>query len=330
MIILVTGGAGYIGSHIVRQLSEAGHSVIVIDDLSTGSSNALIHGEKLIIADLADSDRLNLIFQEYPIQAVIHLAASIVVPESIINPLQYYTNNVQNTLNLLETCIQNGVNTFVFSSTAAVYGVTETGLVSEDSPTVPITPYGRSKLMSEWVLQDLATAYGLRYVILRYFNVAGADPQARMGPRFHKSTHLIRVCCQAALGLRQGVEIFGTDYNTPDGTGVRDYIHVEDIARAHLAALDYLENGGELITLNVGYGYGSSVRETIEQVKIISGIDFPIIESPRRPGDLAMLISKADRIKRTLNWQPYYASLKTIIDDTWRWEQKLFRHQFPL
>jgi len=323
MSILVSGGAGYIGSHVVRQLTEAGREVVVFDNLSTGSPLALVHGEELVTGDLADTAVVEKLFARYRFRTVLHFAASIVAPESVTNPLKFYSNNTRNTLNLLAACVRVGVERFIFSSTAAVYGLPETGVAAEDSPTVPINPYGTSKLMSEWMLRDTAAAHGLKYVALRYFNVAGADPQARMGQRTPDATHLIKVCCQAALGMRERVDIFGTDYPTPDGTGIRDYIHIEDLAAAHLAALDYLEKGGECTTLNVGYGRGSSVREVIKMVKGVAGVDFTIAEAPRRPGDPASLVAQAERIRQTLGWQPRFNDLETIVADAWRWEEKL-------
>ncbi|MRR06121.1 MAG: UDP-glucose 4-epimerase GalE [Deltaproteobacteria bacterium] len=321
--LLVTGGAGYIGGHVVRQLSEAGYRPIIFDNLSTGSKDTFLHGEELIIADLADQARLEKTLRDYRITTVLHFAASIIAPESVSLPLDYYGNNTCNTFRLLQACVRTGVEKFVFSSTAAVYGMPETGCAAEDSPTVPINPYGTSKLMSEWMLRDVALAHGLRYVALRYFNVAGADPLARMGQRIEEATHLIKVCCQSALGKRPAVSVFGTDYPTPDGTGVRDYIHIEDLASAHLAALAYLERGGDSTILNVGYGRGSSVREVIEVVQRVSGVQFPVSEAPRRPGDPASLVAKAERIRKVLDWTPRYDDLETIVADAWRWEQKL-------
>ncbi|MDZ4165692.1 MAG: UDP-glucose 4-epimerase GalE [Smithellaceae bacterium] len=323
MKILVTGGAGYIGSHVVRQLTEMGREVVVFDNLSTGDPTALVHDEELVVGDLADAAAVERLFESHRFKTVLHFAASIVAPESVGNPLKFYGNNTRNTLNLLTVCARFNVERFIFSSTASVYGLPENGAASEDSPTAPINPYGTSKLMSEWMLRDTAFAHGLKYAALRYFNVAGADPQARMGQRTPDATHLIKVCCQAALGMRESVSIFGADYPTADGTGIRDYIHVEDLAAAHLAALSYLEKGGDSLTLNVGYGRGSSVREVIRVVKEVSGVDFSVVDAPRRPGDPAILVARADRIRDCLGWRPCFDDLKTIVADAWRWEQKL-------
>ncbi len=323
MKILVTGGAGYIGSHVVRQLTEAGYTVVVVDDLSTGSADALIHGEELIVADLADRDAVRALFDQHAFTAVLHFAASIVAPESIIDPVKYYANNTCTTVNLLDACTRFKVKQFIFSSTALVYGPSETGVFSENSPTVPINPYGTSKLMSEWILRDAGLAHDLRAVVLRYFNVAGADPLARMGQRSPVATHLLKVSCQAALGMRKSVVLHGSDYPTPDGTCVRDYIHVEDLATAHRAALRHLEQGGQSLTLNVGYGTGSSVREVVGMVREVSGSEFAVESGPRRPGDPAMLVAKTDRIRELLHWRPQHAELRTIVADALRWEKKL-------
>jgi UDP-glucose 4-epimerase len=320
--VLVTGGAGYIGSHTVRQLGEAGYEIVVYDNLSTGSAAAVTYGE-LVVGDLKDLDRLQQTFSQHNFDAVLHFAASISVPESIANPLQYYTNNTQNTLNLLRCCEQFGVKQFIFSSTAAVYGEPQENPVRETLPTNPINPYGRSKLMSERIIQDYSQASGLRYVILRYFNVAGADPQGRMGQIGRKAEHLVKVACDAALGRRPAAKIFGTDFPTADGTGIRDFIHVEDLAAAHIKALEYLGAAGESQILNCGYGQGYSVRQVLERMQTIAGVDFPVIEVERRAGDPASVIACGDRIRDLLGWQPKFNELDLILGTALAWEKRL-------
>ncbi|NJM19364.1 MAG: UDP-glucose 4-epimerase GalE [Richelia sp. RM1_1_1] len=319
--VLVTGGAGYIGSHVVRHLGEAGYDVIVYDNCSTGCADSILYGE-LVIGDLADTELLSQVLSQHKFSAVLHFAASLIVPESIARPLDYYSNNTRNTLNLLQCCSLTGINKIIFSSTAAVYGEPEKIPVTESTPTQPINPYGRSKLMSEWLIQDYAAASDLKYVILRYFNVAGADPSGRLGQISPNATHLIKVACDAALNRRSELLIFGTDFPTPDGTAIRDYIHVEDLASAHLGALRYLEKGHQSEVFNCGYGQGYSVREVVERVKAISETNFPVIETKRRLGDPACVMAESDKICRMLNWQPNYNNLDTIIGTSLAWEMK--------
>lgn len=320
--ILVTGGAGYIGSHVVKQLGERGEAVVVLDNLSTGFADAVLHGE-LVVGDTGDRALVSRLLREHDIDTVMHFAAHTIVPESVRNPLKYYDNNTAHTRNLLQCCEEAGVRNFIFSSTAAVYGIPEQGVAYEDSPLAPINPYGTSKLMSEWMLADLAKASAMRYVALRYFNVAGSDPVGRIGQSTAKATLLIKVACEAAVGAREHVSIFGTDYPTPDGTGVRDYIHVEDLATAHLKALDYLRAGGESATLNCGYGHGYSVREVLDTVEKVHGAPLDIREEPRRPGDPPTLVADADHIRRLLGWTPQYDDLEFIVKTALAWEQKL-------
>jgi UDP-glucose 4-epimerase len=319
--VLVTGGAGYIGSHVVRQLGEAGYDIVVYDNLSTGVAESVLYGE-LHVGDLADVDRLQQVFSQHEFVAVLHFAASLSVPESVAHPLGYYANNTCNTLNLLQCCRIFGVKHMVFSSTAAVYGEPTHIPVAEDAPTEPINPYGRSKLMSEWMIRDYAAVSDLQYVILRYFNVAGAEPQGRLGQRTEKADHLIRAACDAVLRRKPLLEIFGTDFPTPDGTGVRDFIHIEDLASAHLEALRYLERGEQSQVLNCGYGNGFSVREVIDRVKAISKVDFPVVEVARRLGDPACVLASADKIRTLLNWKPQYDDLDLIIQHALAWEKQ--------
>ena len=320
--VLVTGGAGYIGSHVVRQLGEAGKKVVVLDNLSKGFRESVLHGE-LVVGDTGDRDLVATVLANHNVDTVMHFAAHTIVPESVADPLKYYGNNTCSTRTLLECCRDVGVKNFVFSSTAAVYGIPDDGVASEDSPQLPINPYGTSKLMTEWMLRDLGDASNLRYVVLRYLNVAGSDPQCRIGQSTPNSTLLIKVAAEAALGKRGKICIFGTDYPTEDGTGVRDYIHVEDLADAHLKALDYLNDGGKSITLNCGYGHGFSVREVLGAVERVHGAPLPIVEEPRRPGDPPTLIAKADQIRKTLGWQPKYDDLDFIVKTSLDWEHKL-------
>lgn len=320
--ILVTGGAGYIGSHVVRQLGERGERIVVLDNLSTGFRENVLYGE-LVVGDTGDAELVERVLREYEVRAVLHFAAHIVVPESVSNPLKYYLNNTANTRNLLACCERAGVEHFIFSSTAAVYGIPANIPVAETAPLEPINPYGRSKLMSEWMLRDVAAAGGMKHVILRYFNVAGADPEGRIGQSTPEATHLIKVACEAVTGQRDQVAIFGTDYPTPDGSGVRDYIHVEDLAAAHLAALDYLRTGADSTVLNCGYGHGYSVREVLDMVQRVAGCKLNIVESPRRLGDPPALTADAARIRETLGWQPKYDDLELIVNSALAWERKL-------
>ena len=320
--ILVTGGAGYIGSHVVRQLGEAGESVIVLDDLSTGFRQAVLSGE-LVIGNTADEKCLEGIFERHDIDTVMHFAAHTIVPESVADPLKYYRNNTAASRTLLEACVRANVQHFVFSSTAAVYGIPERGFASEDSVTAPINPYGQSKLMTELMLRDVSAAGPLRHVTLRYFNVAGSDPQGRIGQSTAKATLLTKVACEAVVGKRDEVLIFGTDYDTPDGTGVRDYIHVEDLASAHVKALEYLRAGGESQTLNCGYGHGYSVREVIAMVEKVAGHPIGQREVERRAGDPPRLVAKAERVRSALGWSPQYDDLEMICATALNWERQL-------
>lgn len=319
MKVLVTGGAGYIGSHVVRQLGEAGHDIVVFDNLSTGYRWAVTAGE-LVVGDLADEAAIDRLFSEHRFEAVLHFAANIVVPESVANPLKYYSNNTRNTLNLLKAVEQYQVPYMVFSSTAAVYGMPEQQVLTENLPLAPINPYGASKMMSERMIMDLAAASSLNYVILRYFNVAGANPDGLLGQATPEATHLIKVASECVTGQREGMSVFGTDYDTRDGTCIRDYIHVEDLAKAHVMALDHMANGGDSKVLNCGYGRGFTVREVIDVVKRVSGVDFPVTETDRRAGDPAALMADNTLIRETLGWAPDYDDLETIVRTALAWE----------
>ena len=322
--ILVTGGAGYIGSHVVLQLRARGERVVVLDDLSRGFRQAVLD-TPLVVGKVGERETVLQVLREHQVDTVIHFAAYTIVPESVSEPLKYYGNNTCSTRSLLESCLEAGVKHFVFSSTAAVYGIPEAGVAAEDTPTAPINPYGTSKLMSEWMLRDVSAASPLKHVALRYFNVAGSDTQGRVGQATPKATLLIKVACEHAVGKRPEVAIYGTDYTTPDGTGVRDYIHVEDLASAHLDALDYLRQGGESTVLNVGYGHGYSVREVLQSVERVSGKRLTVREQPRRPGDPPALVARAERIRRELGWAPRLDDLDTIVRTALAWEQRLQR-----
>ena len=323
MGVLVTGGAGYIGGHMTLGLLDASEKVVVLDNLSTGFDWAVADPAKLVVGDTGDAELVAGLIAEHKIDAVAHFAAKIVVPDSITDPLGYYLNNTSNARTLIETAIEGGVKNFIFSSTAAVYGETTSEPVSEDMPLAPISPYGRSKLMVEWMLEDASRAYDFRYVALRYFNVAGADPQGRLGQSTPKATHLIKRGVQTALGLYPNMEIFGQDYPTRDGTCVRDYIQVTDLIDAHLAALAYLRNGGASMVCNCGYGHGQTVKEVVDVVKKVSGVDFKVLMSPRRSGDPASIVARSDRAKSLLAWKPVRDNLDDIVRQALDWERRL-------
>jgi UDP-glucose 4-epimerase len=322
--ILVTGGAGYIGSHVALQLRERGERVVVLDDLSRGFRQAVLD-TPLVVGEVGDRDSVLALLRAQGVDTVMHFAAYTIVPESVKEPLKYYGNNTCSTRTLLECCVETGVRHFVFSSTAAVYGIPPGGVAAEDTPTAPINPYGSSKLMSESMLASVAQAAPLTYAALRYFNVAGSDSAARIGQATPNATLLVKVACEAAVGKRAQVAIFGTDYSTPDGTGVRDYIHVQDLAAAHLDALTYLRNGGASTTLNVGYGHGYSVRQVLASVERVSGQKLAVREEPRRPGDPPTLVARAERIRALLGWQPQLDDLDTIVRTAYAWEQRQLR-----
>ena len=322
--ILITGGAGYIGSHVLLQLQERGERAVVLDNLATGFRQA-VRDTPLIVGDVGDRELVGRVLREHEIDCVMHFAANTIVPESVRDPLKYYGNNTCATRNLLEACARHGVRSLVFSSSAAVYGIPPGGVADESMPLAPINPYGSSKLMSEWILRDLSSASDLRSVSLRYFNVAGSDPQTRIGQATRVATLLIKVACEAAVGKRPYVSIYGTDNDTPDGTGIRDYIHVADLARAHLDALDYLRRGGASTVLNCGYGHGLSVREVLQSVQRAAGKPLVIREEPRRAGDPPTLVARAERIHAVLGWKAQLDDLDAIVDSSLRWERKLLR-----
>ena len=323
MGVLVTGGAGYIGSHMVLALLDAGEDVLVLDNLSTGFRSAVPDVAEFIEGDVGDQTLVRRLLRHNSIDAIIHFAGSIVVPDSMADPLGYYLNNSCKSRALIGCAVEAKSSHFIFSSSAAIYGMPENNPVAEDARLEPISPYGSSKLMTEIMLRDTARASDLRYVALRYFNVAGADPQGRSGQSTPKATHLIKVASQAALGQRPYLEVFGTDYPTPDGTCIRDYIHVTDLVRAHLDALAYLRKGGESEVLNCGYGRGVSVLDVIGSIKRSSGKDFPVRLAERRPGDPAALVAGVKRIGKVLGWKPRYDDLDTIVDHAFSWERKL-------
>ncbi len=323
--ILVTGGAGYIGSHTVLQLRARGERVVVLDDLSRGFRQAVLD-TPLVVGKVGDRETVLNALRTHGVDTVMHFAAYTIVPESVAEPLKYYGNNTCSTRNLLECCVEAGVRNFVFSSTAAVYGIPAEGYAAEDTTTAPINPYGTSKLMSEWMLRDVAAASPMKYVALRYFNVAGSDTGGRIGQATPKATLLVKVAVEAAVGKRPHVSIFGTDYATPDGTGIRDYIHVEDLATAHLDALEYLRKDGDSTVLNVGYGHGYSVRQVLESVERAAGKRLNVKEEPRRAGDPPALVARADRIRAELGWKPRLDDLDTIVTTALKWEQHLLKN----
>jgi UDP-glucose 4-epimerase len=323
--ILVTGGAGYIGSHVVLQLRARGEKVVVLDDLSRGFRQAVLD-TPLVVGGVGDRETVLKVLREHGVDTVMHFAAYTIVPESVAEPLKYYGNNTCSTRNLLQCCGEAGVRNFVFSSTAAVYGIPAEGYAAETTATAPINPYGTSKLMSEWMLRDVAASSPMKYVALRYFNVAGSDTGCRIGQATPKATLLVKVAVEVAVGKRPQMSIFGTDYPTPDGTGIRDYIHVEDLATAHLDALDYLRKDGNSTVLNVGYGHGYSVREVIDSVQRVAGVRLNVKEEPRRAGDPPALVARADRIRAELGWKPRLDNLDTIVTTALKWEQRLLQN----
>ncbi len=323
MAVLVTGGAGYIGSHMVLNLADAGEKVVVLDNLVTGFDWAIDGRATFESGDAGDIARVLGLIEKYGITEIVHFAGSIVVPESVTNPLKYYANNTATSRNLIEAAVKGGVKHFIFSSTAAVYGMTGLAPVVEDTPLNPMSPYGRSKLMTEWMLADVAAAHPITYGVLRYFNVAGADPGKRSGQSTPYATHLIKVACQTALGQREKMDIFGTDYETPDGTCIRDYIHVTDLIAAHALLLGYLRKGGDSTTLNCAYGQGYSVRQVVDTVRAVSGINLRADEGPRRAGDPASITATGEKVRRLLGWVPQHDDLNEIVETAYSWERHL-------
>ncbi len=323
MTVLITGGAGYIGSHAILAFREASYDVVVLDRLSTGHRNAVPTEVPFIEGDAGDFETVQEIIETHNIKSVVHFAGSLIVPESVEKPLAYYQNNTTSSRNLIEACVRQGVRHFIFSSTCQVYGAPESLPISEATPTSPMNPYGRSKLMTEWILRDASAAHSLDYLSLRYFNVAGADPKGRAGQSTPRSTLLIKVACEAVVGLRNGVDVFGEDYDTPDGTCIRDYIHVTDLVNAHVDALRYLESGGRSQALNCGYGQGHSVREVLKTIEKVAGKRLRIRSSPRRPGDPPALVADVRRIGEVLGWRPLHNELEEIVESALRWQEKL-------
>ena len=319
--VLVTGGAGYIGSHVVLALRELDYPVVILDDLSTGHQEAVADGCEFVLGNAGDQQLLAQIFQQHKIQSVIHFAGSIIVEESVQEPIKYYENNTLVSLRLIEACVKGGVKNFIFSSTAAVYGDGAESPVSETAPLSPLNPYGHSKAMTEQILRDTAAVSSLNYIILRYFNVAGADPLRRTGQRSKQATHLLKIACETALGKRDQITIFGSDYPTPDGTCIRDFIHVSDLASAHARALEYLQDCDESLTLNCGYGEGYSVRQVLDALQEVIAAQIRVEEGDRRPGDAAELVANNARLSSILAWEPQYNDLKTIIYDALEWER---------
>ncbi|MDX9998575.1 MAG: UDP-glucose 4-epimerase GalE [Phenylobacterium sp.] len=327
MTVLITGGAGYIGSHMALSLIDAGEDVVILDNLSTGVRSQVPHGAHFVAGDVGDKDLVRGLLREHDVDAVLHFAASTVVPESVADPLSYYANNTVASRVLIEACVDTGIENFIFSSTAAVYGATSEAMVSETAATHPESPYGRSKLMTEWMLEDASRASRLRHVSLRYFNVAGADPAGRTGQSTPNATHLIKRACQAAIGVVPHLAIFGADYPTPDGTGVRDYIHVTDLVSAHAVALQYLRAGGAPDTFNCGYGRGFSVREVARAVEQVVGAPLPVVEMPRRPGDCPAVVADNTKIRTRLGWTPEHDDLEMIVRTALDWERRLAQQE---